>query len=198
MQEIVDRHDRVSLLRIDLLLVATLVNQLATQELRAILIVPLKLNTRAGLRVAYDNLKQLRELGARHIHRHQRVFKRQQLEYVAGAQFARGDLILTQAAGVHDCERDGLAESDFCLSAHSVGNEISEQTAANSGFRELTVERANHLTQLTDSFTVRRQHFLEVGIVRNACVNSRLTRSDRDAGLCWSGRGLTRLNRSSL
>src|ERR1041385_5904848 len=64
MEKIINRHDRVDPLRIDLLLVSTIVHQLTTQKLSAVLIVPLELDARAGLRVPYDDLKQLRKLHA--------------------------------------------------------------------------------------------------------------------------------------
>ena len=92
----------------------------------AALVVPLEVNTRTRLSIARHDLKQFRELHAGYIDRNQCIFKRQQLEDVAGAHFARGDFVFTQATCIHDRKRHRLSEFRLRLCSHSVGNKLSE------------------------------------------------------------------------
>src|SRR6185369_17242116 len=85
--QVIDRDDRVRPLRIDLQLFSVLIDKFAADEFRSIPFIPLEVNTRAGLRVARGDLDQFCELSASDFNRNQRVFKWQQLEDVAGAQF---------------------------------------------------------------------------------------------------------------
>jgi len=75
--QVIDRDDGVDLLRIDLLFLPVLVDELDSDEFRAVLIVPLEVNARAGLRVPGDDLKEFGELCAVHFEHDEGVFERQ-------------------------------------------------------------------------------------------------------------------------
>src|SRR5688572_6804367 len=157
------------------------------------------MNTRARLCVAgSDRLKYLQQLRAVYLESDECILERQQLEDVAGAQLARGDLVLSQAAGVGDGERDGLAEPGFCLRADAVSYKVAERACAGAVLLERAIEFADDEAQRLYFFTVRSEHLFNRRVVRDGGVDGCLFRADArlcrrrcwDCGFgrCWSRR----------